>query len=122
MSYQYTDVLIYGVAVSCEEARALLVELGAAAFEAQRAVDFAGIKREWQVASWSLEAARDDLAAGFSADVELCARFSELADFYDRLGFLPFLTPAAEVCTRPCDSVTGTRCTRWTPPSNLSSA
>ena len=31
-------------------------------------------------------------------------------------------TPAAEVCTRPCDSVTGTRCTRWTPPSNFSSA
>ena len=31
-------------------------------------------------------------------------------------------TPAAEVCTRPCDSVTGTRCTRCTPPSNFSSA
>ena len=29
-------------------------------------------------------------------------------------------TPAAEVCTRPCDSVTGTRWTRCTPPSNLS--
>src|SRR6476661_4879086 len=29
-------------------------------------------------------------------------------------------TPAADVCTRPCDSVTGTRCTRCTPPSNLS--
>ncbi|MCB9704539.1 MAG: hypothetical protein H6711_21825 [Myxococcales bacterium] len=99
MSYQYTDVLIYGVAVSCEEARALLVELGAAAFEAQRAVDFAGIKREWEVASWSLEAGHDDLAAGFSADVEPCARCSELADFYDLLGFLPFLTPAAEVET-----------------------
>ena len=27
-----------------------------------------------------------------------------------------------EVCTRPCDSVTGTRCTRCTPPSNFSSA
>src|SRR5699024_293946 len=24
-------------------------------------------------------------------------------------------TPAADVCTRPWDSVTGTRCTRWTP-------
>ena len=24
------------------------------------------------------------------------------------------------VCTRPCDSVTGTRCTRCTPPSNFS--
>ena len=32
------------------------------------------------------------------------------------------ITPAAEVCTRPCDSVTGTRWTRCTPPSNLSSA
>ena len=31
-------------------------------------------------------------------------------------------TPAALVCTRPCDSVTGTRWTRCTPPSNLSSA
>ena len=30
--------------------------------------------------------------------------------------------PAALVCTRPCDSVTGTRWTRWTPPSNFSSA
>ena len=30
-------------------------------------------------------------------------------------------TPAALVWTRPCDSVTGTRCTRWTPPSNFSS-
>ena len=30
-------------------------------------------------------------------------------------------TPAALVCTRPWDSVTGTRCTRCTPPSNLSS-
>ena len=29
-------------------------------------------------------------------------------------------TPAAEVCTRPCDSVTGTRWTRCTPPSNFS--
>src|SRR5699024_10706586 len=29
-------------------------------------------------------------------------------------------TPAADVCTRPWDSVTGTRCTRWTPPSNFS--
>ena len=29
-------------------------------------------------------------------------------------------TPAAVVCTRPCDSVTGTRWTRCTPPSNLS--
>ena len=28
-------------------------------------------------------------------------------------------TPAAEVCTRPWDSVTGTRCTRCTPPSNF---
>ncbi len=26
-------------------------------------------------------------------------------------------TPAAEVWMRPCDSVAGTRCTRWTPPS-----
>ena len=31
-------------------------------------------------------------------------------------------TPAALVCTRPCDSVTGTRWTRCTPPSNFSSA
>ena len=31
-------------------------------------------------------------------------------------------TPAAEVCTRPWLSVTGTRCTRCTPPSNFSSA
>ena len=31
-------------------------------------------------------------------------------------------TPAAEVCTRPCDSVTGTRWTRCTPPSNFSRA
>ena len=30
-------------------------------------------------------------------------------------------TPAALVCTRPCDSVTGTRWTRCTPPSNFSS-
>ena len=29
-------------------------------------------------------------------------------------------TPAAEVWIRPCDSVTGTRCTRCTPPSYLS--
>src|SRR5699024_7435987 len=29
-------------------------------------------------------------------------------------------TPAAEVWIRPWDSVTGTRWTRWTPPSNLS--
>jgi hypothetical protein len=29
-------------------------------------------------------------------------------------------TPAAEVWMRPCDSVTGTRCTRCTPPSNFS--
>ena len=29
-------------------------------------------------------------------------------------------TPAAEVWMRPCDSVTGTRCTRCTPPSYLS--
>ena len=28
-------------------------------------------------------------------------------------------TPAAEVWMRPWDSVTGTRCTRCTPPSNL---
>src|SRR5699024_11111985 len=28
-------------------------------------------------------------------------------------------TPAAEVWIRPCDSVTGTRWTRWTPPSNF---
>ena len=31
-------------------------------------------------------------------------------------------TPAAEVWMRPWDSVTGTRCTRCTPPSNLSLA
>jgi hypothetical protein len=31
-------------------------------------------------------------------------------------------TPAADVCIRPCDSVTGTRWTRCTPPSNFSSA
>ena len=31
-------------------------------------------------------------------------------------------TPAAEVWMRPCDSVTGTRWTRCTPPSNLSRA
>ena len=31
-------------------------------------------------------------------------------------------TPAALVCTRPWLSVTGTRWTRWTPPSNLSRA
>ena len=31
-------------------------------------------------------------------------------------------TPAAEVWMRPCDSVTGTRCTRWTPPSYFSRA
>ena len=31
-------------------------------------------------------------------------------------------TPAAEVWIRPCDSVTGTRCTRCTPPSNFSRA
>ena len=31
-------------------------------------------------------------------------------------------TPAALVCTRPWDSVTGTRWTRCTPPSNFSSA
>ena len=31
-------------------------------------------------------------------------------------------TPAAEVCTRPWLSVTGTRCTRCTPPSNFSRA
>ena len=31
-------------------------------------------------------------------------------------------TPAALVWMRPCDSVTGTRWTRWTPPSNFSSA
>ena len=31
-------------------------------------------------------------------------------------------TPAAEVWMRPCDSVTGTRCTRCTPPSNFSRA
>jgi hypothetical protein len=30
------------------------------------------------------------------------------------------LTPAAEVWMRPCDSVTGTRCTRWTPASYFS--
>jgi hypothetical protein len=30
-------------------------------------------------------------------------------------------TPAALVCTRPCDSVIGTRCTRCTPPSYFSS-
>ena len=29
-------------------------------------------------------------------------------------------TPAAEVWIRPCDSVTGTRCTRCTPPSYFS--
>ncbi len=29
-------------------------------------------------------------------------------------------TPAAEVWMRPADSVTGTRCTRWTPPSKRS--
>ena len=29
-------------------------------------------------------------------------------------------TPAAEVWMRPWDSVTGTRCTRCTPPSNFS--
>ena len=28
-------------------------------------------------------------------------------------------TPAAEVWIRPCDSVTGTRCTRCTPPSHF---
>ena len=31
-------------------------------------------------------------------------------------------TPAAEVWMRPCDSVTGTRCTRCTPASCFSSA
>ena len=31
-------------------------------------------------------------------------------------------TPAALVWILPWDSVTGTRCTRWTPPSNFSSA
>ena len=31
-------------------------------------------------------------------------------------------TPAAEVWIRPWDSVTGTLCTRWTPPSNFSRA
>ena len=31
-------------------------------------------------------------------------------------------TPAAEVWIRPCDSVTGTRWTRCTPPSNFSLA
>ena len=29
-------------------------------------------------------------------------------------------TVAIDVCTRPCDSVRGTRCTRWGPASNLS--
>ena len=29
-------------------------------------------------------------------------------------------TVTAEVCTRPCCSVTGTRCTRWTPLSYFS--
>jgi hypothetical protein len=28
-------------------------------------------------------------------------------------------TVAVEVWMRPCDSVSGTRCTRWVPPSNL---
>lgn len=32
------------------------------------------------------------------------------------------MTPAAEVWMRPCDSVTGMRCTRCTPPSYLSDA
>jgi hypothetical protein len=99
VSYQYTDVLVYGVAVSCEEAQALLVELGAAAFEAQRAVDFEGIKREWKVTSWELELAHCDLAAGSTADVYPCATFSNLAGFYDRLGFLPFLAPATDIET-----------------------
>ena len=31
-------------------------------------------------------------------------------------------TPAADVWMRPCDSVTGTRWTRCTPPSNFSRA
>ncbi len=31
-------------------------------------------------------------------------------------------TPAADVWMRPCDSVAGTRCTRWTPPSYFSDA
>ncbi|MCA9659247.1 MAG: hypothetical protein KC486_12955, partial [Myxococcales bacterium] len=87
MSYQHTDVLVYGVAVAYDEARALLVDLGARAFAVERAVDFAGVKREWRVESWDLELAHAELSAGCSADVPPCGRFSELADFYDLLGF-----------------------------------
>ena len=99
MSYQHTDVLVYGVAVAYDEARALLVDLGARAFAVERAVDFAGVKREWRVESWDLELAHAELSAGCSADVPPCGRFSELADFYDLLGFVPLLVPAAEVET-----------------------
>jgi hypothetical protein len=99
MSYQHTDVLVYGVAVAYDEARALLVDLGARAFAVERAVDFAGIKQEWRVESWDLELAHDDLAAGLVADVDPCGSFSELADFYDLLDLLPLLAPAAEVET-----------------------
>lgn len=99
MSYQYTDVLVYGVAVAYEEARALLIALGHAAFEAQRALDFAGIQEEWRVASWELELAREALEAGSEADVSACGPITDFADFYDILGFLPFLTPAADIET-----------------------
>ncbi|MEZ4381777.1 MAG: hypothetical protein R3A79_10525 [Nannocystaceae bacterium] len=99
MSYQHTDVLVYGVAVTCAEARALLVELGARAFDNERAVDFAGVKREWRVESWDLEFAHDELRAGSSAEVPLCGTFSELGEFYDCLDLLPELVPAAELET-----------------------
>lgn len=99
MSYAHTDVLVYGVAVTYEEARDLLGDLGRAAFEAQRAVDFAGIKEDWQVASWDLELAHEMLAAGIDAEVSPCGTFTDLADFYDVLGVLPFLTRPGDVET-----------------------
>ena len=100
MSYQLTDIWLYGVSLTHDEARPVLEQAGHRGFANEFANEFKLLREDFILDPFDMKMHYDDLEFGFRAHYAFHT-FDTFAEFFDYFGFGRYQVPAKDRDTIP---------------------
>ncbi|HRI62731.1 MAG TPA: hypothetical protein PK156_00790 [Polyangium sp.] len=100
MSYQLTDIWLYGVSLTYEEALPILEHAGHIGFLNESEDEFKLLREDFVVDPFDLKIYYEDLQVGLPVN-HLYKAFESFVDFFDYFGFCRYQVPARDRDTIP---------------------